>query len=265
MSRKEASFIKNFCFTVDDNIRFLKEITENHYQSMFDHPYLSMYRRLHERFGLKMQLNLFYKEGDFDLSQMTDRYYEEWKENADWIKLSFHSELENVKPYESSGYDEVYKDCKRVHEQIKRFASPAALASTTTIHYCLLTASGLKAIEENGVSGLLGLFGTDEKPRTSYGIGEEDAKRIRNGEIVKIGKTSFASIDIVLNLFSIDQILEQLEQLKGRSSIKVMIHEQYFYRDYIMYQPEFEKKLEATFSFLIDYGYQSKFYENLIP
>ena len=27
---------------------------------MFDHPYLAMYRRLHEKFGLKVQLNLFY-------------------------------------------------------------------------------------------------------------------------------------------------------------------------------------------------------------
>ena len=43
-----------FCFTVDDNIRFLKEITENRYQSIFDHPYLAMYRRLHEEFDLKV-------------------------------------------------------------------------------------------------------------------------------------------------------------------------------------------------------------------
>ena len=263
-NKKGGDLIKKFCFTVDDNIRFLKEITEVGYQSIFDHPYLSMYRRLHERFGLKVQLNLFYREGDFDLSQMTDRYYEEWKENSDWLKLSFHSDIENIKPYETASYDEVYEDCKRTHEQIKRFASSEALANTTTIHYCLLTDSGLQAIEENGVSGLLGLFGTAEKPCTSYGIGEEDAKRIRNGEVVKIGKTSFASIDIVLNLFSIDRILEQLEQLKGRGSIKVMIHEQYFYRDYINYQPEFEKKLEATFVFLIDHEYQSEFYENVM-
>ena len=86
--KKGGDLIKNYCFTVDDNIRFLKEITEVCYRSIFEHPYLSMYRRLHERFGLKVQLNLFYREGDFDLSQMTDRYYEEWKENADWIKLS---------------------------------------------------------------------------------------------------------------------------------------------------------------------------------
>ena len=51
--------MKTFCFTVDDN--FLKELTEGNYNSIFDHPYLALYRRLHERYGLKVQLNLFYR------------------------------------------------------------------------------------------------------------------------------------------------------------------------------------------------------------
>lgn len=256
--------MKNFCFTVDDNIRFLKEITEHHYASMFDHPYLAMMRRLHREFGLKVQLNLFNRMDCFDLSQMTDAYLEEWKENSDWLKLSFHSEFENRRPYESSGYDEVYSDCKRVHKQILRFASPHALASTTTIHFCLLTEEGLRATEENGVLGLLGLFGSIGEPRTSYGIRECDAKRIRSGEILKIGKTSFASIDVVLNRFSADQITEQLKQMSGRESIRVMIHEQYFYEDYHRYQPDFEEKLRSTFSWLCGNGYQSCFFENLL-
>ena len=223
-----------------------------------------MYWRLHKKFGLKVQLNLFYRTKNFDLSQMSAVYYEEWKENSDWLKLSFHSDLENVKPYESLGYDVVYEECKRVHEQIKRFASPAALADTTTIHYCLLTAGGLKAVEDNCVLGLLGLFGSNENPRTSYGIEESKAVRIRDGEILKIGEISFASIDIVLNRYSVEEILEQLACISQRNCIRVMIHEQYFYEDYHNYQPDFEEKLRSTFSFLCENGYQSSFYESLI-
>ena len=249
---------------MDDNIRFLKEITENRYRSIFDHPYLAMYRRLHTEFGLKIQLNLFYRTENFDLSGMSDAYREEWKANSDWLKLSFHSEKENVRPYESSGYGEVYGDCKRVNEEIKRFASDVSLAKTTTIHYCLLTEGGLGAVEDNGVVGLLGLFGTTEKPSTSYGIEEREAERIRNGEILKLGSFSFASIDIVLNCFSAEKILEQLARMSHRDSIRVMIHEQYFYQDYHHYQPDFEEKLRATFSFLRDNGYQSSFFEGLI-
>lgn len=51
--------MKQFCFTVDDNVRFLRELNAGRAESIFDHPYLALYRRLHERFGLKIQLNLF--------------------------------------------------------------------------------------------------------------------------------------------------------------------------------------------------------------
>ncbi len=249
---------------MDDNIRFLKEITENGYQSIFEHPYLAMYRRLHQEFDLKIQLNLFYCMENFDLSMMSDAYYEEWKENSDWLKLSFHSQLENVNPYELSGYDEVLGDCKRVQEQIVRFASSKALASTTTVHCCQLTKDGLHAMEENGVRGLLGLFGTDEKPRTSYGMEQSKAEKIRNGEILKDGKISFASIDIVLNCFSIKEILVKLMHMRQRNGIRVMIHEQYFYQDYMHYQPEFEEKLRSAFSFFSEHGYRSSFFESLL-
>ena len=51
--------MKCFCFTVDDNIRFLKELTENPVDSIFAHPYLAMYQRLHVKFDLKVQLKEF--------------------------------------------------------------------------------------------------------------------------------------------------------------------------------------------------------------
>lgn len=256
--------MKTFCFTVDDNIRFLKEITENNYSSIFEHPYLAMYKRLHEKFDLKVQLNLFYRTENFDLSKMSSAYYSEWEENADWLQLSFHSDFDNVRPYEFSGYDEVYQDCKKVNEQIVRFSSPSALAKTTTIHYCLTTAEGLKALAENNILGLLGLFGSNENPRISYGLSEAKATRLRAGEILQSEKISFAPIDIVLNCFSKQEILRQLENLLTRNNIWIMIHEQYFYADFMYYQPDFEEKLTATFSFLKSHQYKSYHFEDLI-
>ena len=256
--------IKNFCFTVDDNIRFLKEISEREYESIFEHPYLAMYKRLHEEFGLKVQLNLFYRMDGFELSMVGEQYRAEWDACSDWLKLSFHSDFENVLPYKSSDYDEVFADCRRVNEQIERFASARSLAKTTTIHYCVLTEGGVRAMEDSGVLGLLGLFGNSEMPRTSYGIEQSYAARIRGGETVKIGKIAYASLDIVLNCFSTEEILAQLSRMTERDCIRVMIHEQYFYEDYPAYQPDFESKLRASFAFLKDNGYQSGFFEDII-
>ena len=107
--------MKKFCFTVDDNIRFLKELSSGEYSSMFDHPYLALYKKLHEKYALCIQLNLFYECDGFDLSLMSERYRAEWEKNADWLKLSFHSRLGNVRPYENSDYDEVFADCSAVN------------------------------------------------------------------------------------------------------------------------------------------------------
>ena len=255
---------KKFCFTVDDNIRFLKELNEGSYPDIFSHPYLRMYRRLHEKYDLKVQLNLFYESGDFDLSKMTDKYRNEWLENSDWLKRSFHSRLENVRPYTSSGYDEVYQDCNNVQREICRFASPLSLGKTTTVHYCQATDEGLRALKDCGVKGLLGLYIALGKLMTSYQNTEEETKLLRKGETVTSDGISYASIDIVLNSYTKESILDQLSSLNGRELIKVMIHEQYFYKDYKAYQPDFEEKLTATFEFLTRNGYESVFFEEAL-
>jgi len=255
---------KTFCFTVDDNIRFLKELTDINYTSMFDHPYLSMYKRLHEKYSVKVQLNLFYEYEDFDLSMMTERYKSEWRDCSDWLKLSFHSKLENERPYINSGYDEVYGDCNNVNREILRFAGPASLADTTTLHYCVATEEGIKALSDNGVKGLLGLFGSTADPRTSYGIDDANAEKLRNGSTLFLGTMYYAAIDIILNRFTREDNLRRLNYLKERDLVHIMIHEQYFYPDYKNYQSDFEYKLSDAFMFLKENGFESILFEEEI-
>ncbi len=256
--------MKSFLFTVDDNIRCFEDLTKNNYGCIFEHPYLGMYKRLHEKYGLKIQLNLFYKMDGFCLSDMTDRYKNEWQTSSDWLKLSFHSKLENVKPYEFSGYDEVYGDCQSVHREIVRFASASALGKTTTLHYCRATADGICALKDCGVEGLLGLYGNADAPRTSYQNTETECELIRRGDIVFSDGMIYAGIDVILNSHSVENILKKLESLTSRELIKVMIHEQYFYPDYPRYQENFEEKLTVAFEFLTQHGYTSTFFEEHI-
>ena len=256
--------MKCFCFTVDDNIRFLKELTEKPADSIFAHPYLAMYQRLHEKFNLKVQLNLFYEMPGFDLPMMTDRYKSEFRENAHWLKLSFHSKWENVKPYEFSGYDEVYTDGKAVNDQIIRFAGENTLGKTTTIHYCRTTEDGLRAMKDLNTQGLLGLFGTEQEKRTSYGVPESYGDAIRAGEVIEYRGVKIASIDMVINTVKEEQLLSELEILRDHNQIRVMIHEQYFYEDYPAYQENFERKLETVFSFMETNGHESRFFEEML-
>ena len=255
----------NFCFTVDDNIRAFRAIAESGAQSLFDHPYFAMLRRLHETFDLKVQLNMFYLWGAFTLADMPDCYKAEFASASDWLKLSFHSKDETRRPYEASGYEEVFSDCAAVQREILRFAGEKSLAKTTTIHFCMLTEEGIRAMKENGVRGLLGLYGTMGAERVSYSICDrEKGDMLREGQILEIDGMYHAGIDIVLNNFDADGILAKLPALAASESLRVMIHEQYFYENYERYQPDFEEKLYRTFAALKAAGRESKFFEELI-
>ena len=256
--------MKRYTFTVDDNIRVFSELTRGEYDSIFDHPYLSVYKRLHERYGVLVQLNLFYEMENFTLSEMTDKYASEWEACSEWLKLSFHSRLENVSPYELSEYSEVHDDAEAVMREILRFAGRRSLADTTTVHYCRTTIDGAKALADLGVRGLLGLYGTPDEPRRSYSISEDAAERARAGETVWVDGMAHASIDLIINCVGIDGITPALDKLMGRNRVSLMIHEQYFYPDYERYQPDFEEKLALAFSYMNDAGYKSCFFENII-
>ena len=256
--------MKSFSLTIDDNIRFLKEIMEAGYSSLFDHPYTAMLKRLHEEFDLKIQLNMFYLTDGFDLSQMSDRYKAEWAACSDWLKMSFHARAAIQRLYAHSGYDEVFCDCREVNEQILRISSPASLAKTTTIHFCATNDEGVKALHDNGVCGLLGLFGSDERPRVSYDVAEEIAKQLRRGEILTDREVAFADIDLVANAVDEEEIVPILQKRLSHDTVRVMIHEQYFYKDFDRYQPNFEEKLRLASKTLCENGFVSRFFEEMI-
>ncbi len=91
---------KNYCFTIDDNIRFLEEATRAHAASIFEVPYMKMLYRLHRQFAAKFQLNMFYRyeEGGFSLADAPDIFRSELEAASDWLKFSFHA-LQNEPPF----------------------------------------------------------------------------------------------------------------------------------------------------------------------
>ena len=121
---KDAAKARLFRISSDDNIVFLQEIAQSQPESVFDHPYLELYRRAHEKYGAKVVLNLFYDNstsrgfekdrGDFDLSMMPDCYKTEWAQNADWLKFSFHALREFPEfPYRTADGETVFADAEK--------------------------------------------------------------------------------------------------------------------------------------------------------
>lgn len=246
-------------FSVDDNIRFLQELTEGEYSSVFEHPYLKMYKRLHEKYGTKFQLNLFYTMNGFDLSMMTDKYKKEWQENADWLRFSFHSRSDAPPfPYKDSEYAEVYRDCQDVHREVRRFAGEECLSYFITVHYCQASPEAIRALSDCGIKGMVGLF----KDAECYGRKFDGANMTLEYDN-EMGMYLFCN-DIILNLYPLSMVEELLSRDDHKQFTEVMIHEQYYYPDYFAHIPDFEKILEATIKYLTEKGRKSVWLEEFV-
>ena len=150
--------------------------------------------------------------------------------------------------------------------QMRRIAGKAATDVTTTLHYVCATKEACIALRKEGVCGLIGMFlPMDDRRALRYYLTSQQACSLQQHRLWHDSETdiSFLCNNIVLNAVSLDEIPSLL--LRQSSNIyHVMIHEQYFYPDYIDYQPDFEKKIAAAISFFQTLDFKSCFFEELI-
>ena len=257
--------MKQYRFSIDDNILVFRDLAREPYTSLFDNPYLGLLRSIHDEFGTKIQLNIYYEMPGFTLDQMPDRYKPEWEAAADWLKLSFHGRS-NSTSYKNCSYAQMYADCQLVHREILRFAGAASLSCCTTIHYVACPKEGIDALADCGIRGLVGLFGTDRQPRLPYHLTEADSHYMRRNCFLKDPDTGmgFFRNDIVLNAHKPEAIIPILETRNGAPFIEIMIHEQYFHRDNPLYQQDFPQKLRTAIGYLVKNGYTPAFFDEII-
>ena len=57
--------MKKAYFYIDDTIWVLRDITRENNKSLFDNKFMNMLRNAHDKYGLKVQMNLFYRTDSF--------------------------------------------------------------------------------------------------------------------------------------------------------------------------------------------------------
>ena len=262
----------------DDNILFLQDLTEHpeRYPSLFDHPYLAVYKKAHDLYGAKVHLNLFYaldetarsyftdRPRNFNLSMMTDAYREEFRANAHWLKLAFHSRAEfPPSPYRGEDAARITEDCIAVCREIIRFAGEECISNSTTAHYGSANLQAVRCLRALGFRSLTGYFtlGPDGNPSVSYYADRELTKHIdgRDFWVDTAEDMIFGRIDKVLNLTSLEQVQKDVQAVIDHPHrggfVSVMIHEQYFYPDYRRHLPDFEQRVLSACRILTEAGY----------
>ena len=263
------NYAGNYRLSLDDNIWFLKDIACNagQYKSIFDNPYLGFYKKVHDEYGTKVHINIYYQTDGFNLSQMTAKSKGEWRENAEWLRLSFHAlQNEPDKPYSNAGYEQMKRDCDMVMEQVRRFAGDELTGPITTLHWGEATVDGCRALRDCGFRCQVGDFNVDnDLPPVSYYLNLEKRRHINKRSIWKDNSQDiiFFRSAIIIDCHEQEEIPAFLDEFYAdpqRSGfVDLLIHEQYFYPTYIAYQPDYRQKVLAAVRWAQAKGYKPAF------
>ena len=267
---------------IDDVIWVFRDLTRQRPKSMFDNPLLGALKTAHERYGLKVQLNCFYRTDffygmdEFSLNDMTEAYKEEWQASKDWLRLGFHAYQEFPDyPFINSEYRDVATVFDRIFGAMKRFAGDGVFTYALVGHWLPISKVGCRALKDRGVKLIACTDGrryayTGDRNSLPYGHGifQRAAydpailssacsyNHLCPGQVEKTWGT-FTSVydrDVgmgfkrfrngpMLNLCTPDQVRKEMAAAQESELLLFADHEQYFYKDYLAYQPDYVEKI----------------------
>lgn len=149
---------KKVGFFVDDVIWVFRDLARELPKSLWENPYMAMLKEAHDKYGAKIQLNLFYRTSfwyhdiEFSLADMPDIYKSEFEAASDWLKLAFHSKEEWPDyPFINADYDVVDRVFRLIKNEVIRFAGEKSFAKSVVTHWIPMSKDGVRALADNGV------------------------------------------------------------------------------------------------------------------
>lgn len=230
--------------SVDDATGILQDICKEEYDSIFDNEILGQLKYLHEEYGITASLYIFEQLDEFAVWDMPLTYKAEFRANADWLKLGFHSVTEDDPAESGLSFADFKKEYARTESAITRFAGGEALTHVLRLHYWYATEEMVAYLKEQGVTGLL----CSDSEAASYNLTEEQAEKLyrsRDGKLEAEGMTYYTT-DIRLELE--EDIEAALAEHERDRVIVIFTHAWCFEENY--------DKLETAVGWLYERGYQ---------
>lgn len=253
---------------VDDVIWCFENIYKHmdEYTSIFQDPFLNMYKELHDTYGTYVHMHIYYEndDGSFNLSMFPDKYKEEFEANGDWLKFTFHARADKPdSPYKYASYEQVMREGKQVEKEILRFAGKAVMSNVTSQHWADSNLQATRGFRNLGFRCIDAYFIFDENgdPAVSYYLNKEQTTHATARDFWVDNKEDiiFVKDDIIINeveLDDIDAFMENISSGENRCFHYLLIHEQYFYEHYSDYLPDYKERVFKTVDWCHKHGYR---------
>ena len=271
-------------FYIDDHSFLFTELAKQRPARAFDHFYLKKLREFHNKYGLKVILNSFYRNDheEFELKDMPDIWKSEFADNADWLKFALHAYSEFPdRPYADASRKKFLEDYELMEKEVSRFAGNSAYIVPAVLHWNNLSPGvadelikkGCTCYSESMRTRIMATPPEDELTEKEkaeefrsevyvspvepmarhFGFAEEIDYLDKYGALYDQGLGIFFYHDwIVCNLLRTDEIPRLFKQTfakaerYGNDLFSACGHEQYSFPHYFNYQADHFEKLEET-------------------
>lgn len=277
-------------FYIDDHSFLFTALAKERPDRAFEHFYLKQLKRLHDKYGLKVVLNSFYRNDheEFLLKDMPDIWKKEFEDNAHWLKFSLHAYSEFPdRPYADASRKKFLEDYALLKEEIERFAGASAFIVPNVLHWANLSPGVADELIKLGSCCYSETMRTrvmctppedelTEKERQEefrsevyvspsaplarhFGFTEEIDYLDKHSVLYDPGLKIFFYHDwIITNLLTAEQIPRLFKQTLAKAEkygsdiFSASSHEQYAFPGYFNYQPDHFQKLEETLRSMVE-------------
>lgn len=247
--------------SIDDFIDAFQDITmkQNEYTSIFDNTLFGQLKELHDKYGMVISCYTYYQndKNDFNLSMCTEKFANEFKENASWLKFGFHTN-DGERDYEYLPASTIEKDYNKVVKELLRITgSEKSIDKVIRLQNYRGNEEALKKIK-NSNYGIRGVLGADDT-RRSYYLNDSDTSYLYLYDYFKdANNIRYFKTDIrIEKISSVQKALDEIEMDNANHTnqiLTIFTHEWKIYED-----DQILKKLDELCKQLKLYGYEFDF------
>ncbi len=224
-------------YSIDDFIDAFLDLAESNYESIWEQTTFRRLKELHEHYGMCFSGYAFYQTVRGCLSQVPDRYAEEFKWAADWLKFGFHG-IEYATNYGSKkfpspdaidDYNHAKADYEQVINELLRITgSEASIDRCPRIHYYAGTLADCQGFRD-ATCGITGLISAEDD-RECYYLDAEAHKELNENNYHRDeaqGLNFYRTSIRLENVAALKELEEKLNALDKKKACLIFTHEKF--------------------------------------
>lgn len=189
------------------------------YESIFDEPFFSYLKELHDDYGCSVTCYCFEQDGDYNISHVPKKFAHEFTANSDWLKFGFHGIKPSSHKPTNVNYSEFAFAFSHFRKEVERFSSYQNLATILRLDYFYATPGEVEFLRENGVSTLL----SADDDRRSYSLPYHKNSQIIDKNSIQYGGVKYLRTNIRIE--NIDFPYVNILRNRDRDTLVVFTHE----------------------------------------